>query len=65
MSRKIVAVLLVVSMVLIGVLAPGCATTDKIIKIANPTFDPERHQGFILSPYWKKEIENIMSRWTS
>ena len=33
MSRKIVAVLLVVSMVLIGVLAPGCATTDKIIKI--------------------------------
>jgi len=33
MSRKIVAVLIVVSMVLVGVLAPGCEPTDETIDI--------------------------------
>lgn len=35
MSRKIVAVLIVVSMVLVGVLAPGCEPTDETIDIGS------------------------------
>jgi len=35
MSRKIVAVLIVVSMVLVGVLAPGCEPTDETIEIGS------------------------------